>query len=124
MPAVMAAVVPRATGAAAFESRTPTIRATAIGRTAAAIVPATVPPAAAERTLETRARVAADACGVTREFFTGSRWAANSRGAGFAGEQDDVLFDDCGFCYRPSRRRGDNFFFDMLDFDVIGFEML
>jgi hypothetical protein len=48
------------------------------------------------RALESRARVAADASGVAREIFARSGRAGDARSAGFAREQDDVVFDDRG----------------------------
>ncbi len=71
-------------------------RSTAVG-TAAAIIAAAIASAtaAAEGALETLARIAADARGVARKFFARSGCAADAaRGAGFSGQQDDVVFGD------------------------------
>jgi hypothetical protein len=82
----------RALGAAATAVRA----STTIVRTTAAIVAAAITSTAAERTLETLARIAAYARGVSRKFFARSRRAtgAAARRAGFAGKQDDVVFGD------------------------------
>jgi hypothetical protein len=105
-------IVARATWAArtAFESWpawTPavwtTVRATvgaaAIGTAATAVWTTTTAAitsttAAALWALETRARVTADTGRITREIFTGSRGAADSRGARLTGKQDDIFLDD------------------------------
>jgi hypothetical protein len=47
------------------------------------------------RALETGARIAADAGGVSREIF--ARSAADARSASFAGKKDNVIFDNGGF---------------------------
>ena len=78
-----------AIGTAATAVRTAT---TAI-RASATAVASTVTSAAAERPLEARARVAADAGGVAREIFTRSARPANARGTSFAGEENHVVFD-------------------------------
>src|SRR5689334_3096994 len=76
MPTV---VMASTTGAAAFESPASTITATAVP------APATIPPA--EGPLEARARVAADASGITRIIFPRNRGAAAAAGrASFARE--------------------------------------
>src|SRR5258708_31276333 len=70
--------------------------------------------AASEGPLEPRARIAADASGVTREIFARSRWTANARSASFAGQEDHVIFNDrCAFNGGFARGSGDQFFFLM-----------
>jgi hypothetical protein len=108
MTALMATIVPRSAAGTAFETRSAAGRPTAaIGTTAttvgtataairapAAIVAATIPPATAERPLETRARIAADAGGITWEIFAWSGCTADARGASFTGKKNGVFFDD------------------------------
>src|SRR5271154_364383 len=98
MATMMSTVMPRAAGATAFESWTTrrassTIRASAtavrpataaIGP-AAAIVADAVPSAAAERALETRTRIAANARGIPRKIFARGGNPAHSWCASFAG---------------------------------------
>jgi hypothetical protein len=99
--------------------------ATAIGTSTAAIrasataIASTVASATAERPLEARARVAADASGVAREIFTRSRGAANAWGTGFAGEENHVVFDGrCAFREGFAGGCRHRFLFDMLSLDV------
>src|SRR2546428_7764743 len=67
----------------------PTLFRSAIRASATAVASA-VTSAAAERPLEARARVAADAGGVAREIFTRSARAPNARGTSLAGEENHV----------------------------------
>jgi hypothetical protein len=94
-------IVTRATGTAwtAFKSRTART-ATAIGTASTAVWPAATAAitSATLWALETGAGIAADAGGVAREVFARSGRAADARRASLAGKQDDVLFDDGGFC--------------------------
>src|SRR5438128_4621643 len=92
---VMPTVMPRAARTTAFETRAAsTVTAAAIGTPAVAAVTAT----AAERTLEARARVAADASGIAGKIFARSAGSTTVWRAGFAREQGDIAFDDGGFC--------------------------
>jgi hypothetical protein len=117
----MTTIVARATGTAgtAFESwagRTRAAITTAIG-TAATAVGASAAAAIAStalRALESRARIAANAGGIAREIFARSGSAADARGAGFAGEENDVVLDD------GMARRG----FGCVRFDDFGFCVL
>lgn len=61
--------------------------------TATAIVAAAIPSTTAEGALETLARIAANARGVARKFFArrGCAGACAARGAGFSGQEDDVV---------------------------------
>lgn len=106
---LITSVVPWAarTAGTAFETRaasdgaSPAIgaSATAVGTATAAIwatTTAAIASAAAERALEARTRIAADACGVAREFFKWSGCAGDTWRASFAGEENYVLLDDCG----------------------------
>src|SRR6266849_4661237 len=109
----MPTVMPRAARTTAFETRAAsTVTAAAIGTPAVAPVMAT----AAERTLKTRARVAADASGIAGKIFARSAQAARARRAGFAREQGDIVFDDGGFCGGFAGRRRDLFLFDAFAF--------
>ena len=96
MASLVAPVVPRAARPAAFETRP--VGASAAIRTSATTVgtatATTVTSTAAERPLEARTRIAANAGGVTREIFTGSRWTANARRPSFAREENHVVLDD------------------------------
>jgi hypothetical protein len=137
--AALTAIVPRTTGAAgtAFESRAGRASAVwttiwaAIG-TAATAVWAARAAAITSTTLwalETGARIAADAGGITRKFFARSGGAADPRGASLTGKQNDVVF-------YPSRLSGDVagmrfdhfrrglFVFDMLMCALFGHDML
>jgi hypothetical protein len=117
--AAMTAIMPWTAGAAgaAFESRAGRTAA-AIGATATAVWTATTAAitSATLGTLETRARIAADASGIARKIFARSRGSADTRGASLAGEQDDVVFDDGwsrgDFCCV----RFDHFYFGMFVF--------
>jgi hypothetical protein len=117
----MTAIVTRATRTAgtAFESWTARTRAavtTAIG-TAATAVWATTSAAittTALRALESSAGIAADAGGIARKIFARSGSAADTRGASFAGEENDVVLDD------GRSRRG----FACVRFDDFGFGVL
>jgi hypothetical protein len=81
---------------AAFGTATTTVGASATAVwTATAIVAAAIASAAAEGTLETLTRIAANARRVARKFFA-RRWGAAcaARGASFSGQQDDVVLGD------------------------------
>jgi len=119
----MTPIVARATGTAgtAFESWAARTGAaitstvwTAIGTASTAVGASTTAAIAstALRALEARAGItAADAGGIARKIFARGRGTADTRGARFAGEQNDVVFDD-------SRcRRG----FACVRFDDFGF---
>jgi hypothetical protein len=100
----MTAIVPGTSGTAgtAFESRatwTATVRATiptAVGASATAVWAATAAAIAstALRALKTGARIAANAGGIAREIFARSGGSADTLRARFAGEKNDVIFDD------------------------------
>lgn len=125
---MITAIVPGAARAGAFESRSTAGAATPIGTSATAVgaatafgaattaVTSTVASAAAERPLEPRTRVAADARGIARKIFAGSCRTPDTRGTSFAREKHDVLLDG----YQPfgegrARNRCDQFLIDMLD---------
>jgi hypothetical protein len=95
----MTAVVPRTawTARTAIKSRTAWASA-AIGTSTTAIWTASAAAITSTtlRALETRAGIAADAGGIAREIFARSGRATHARSAGFAWEQDDVVFDDRG----------------------------
>jgi hypothetical protein len=112
---VMPTLMPRAARTTAFEARAAsTVTAAAIGTPAVAAVTAT----AAERPLEARARVAADARGIAGKIFARSAQAARAWRAGFAREQGDIVFDDGRFCGGFAGRRRNHFLFDMFDFGM------
>ncbi len=99
--AAMTAIVPwtARTAGTAFESRTgrtATAITSAIGTSATAVWAATAAAisSAALWALESSVGIAADTGGITRKIFTRSCGAADARGAGFAGKQDHVVFDD------------------------------
>jgi hypothetical protein len=125
MAALVATVVARAATRTAIESRATRRTATTIGTAATAIWPAAatvaaaVTAAAAERPLESRARIAADPSGVAREVFARGRRAAGTRGAGFARKEDDVLFEEARFGDCVSGGCREHFGFDA---DMFGFE--
>jgi hypothetical protein len=132
MAALVAAVMPRAATGTAFESGSAGASAaigattTAVGTATAAIrasataVAPTVTSTAAERPLEARARVAADAGGVAREIFTRRARPANARGTGFAGEENHVVFDGRRAFHKGfAGGRRDRFLFDMPDLGVL-----
>ena len=132
--AAVTAIMPGSTGAAgtAFESRAtraPAVRttiATAIGTAATAVWAATAAAitSTALRALETSAGIAADAGGIAREVFARSSGAADTRGAGFAGKQDDVVFDDGRSRGGFSCVRFDQFCFGVCVFGVLMLGML
>jgi hypothetical protein len=103
--------------AAAFRTATTTVGASSTAVwTATAIIAAAIASAAAEGALETLARIAADARGLTWKFFARRGCAAcAARGAGFAGQQDDVVLGD-------GRRRGSGN--EIVDRDVSGVGVL
>src|SRR6266851_1467205 len=112
---VMPTVMPRAARTTAFEARAAsTVTAAAIGTPAVAAVTS----AAAERPLEARARVAADASGIARKILSRRAGSTTARTAGFAREQGDIVFDDGGFCGGFAGRRRDHFLFGMFDFGM------
>jgi hypothetical protein len=125
MPSLIAAVMPGAAGTA-FETWPAAAGASAtIGTSSAAIrasasaVAATVASVAAERPLEARTRVAANAGGVARKIFTRSGWAATSRGTSFAGKENHVVFDDRrAFSNGFAKGCRDRFLFDKPDLGV------
>src|SRR5713226_5565196 len=114
-----------AAGPTAFETRPAAGASAAVGTATAAIrapataIAATVASIAAERPLEARTRVAADARGVAREIFTRSRWATNARGTSFAREENYVVFDGRrAFRNGFAGGRRDHFLFDRLRLDA------
>jgi hypothetical protein len=136
MAALITTVMPGTTGTA-FESRAPSWAAATIGtpattvgapsaaiRTSAAIVAAPIPATAAERPLEARAWVAANARGTTRELFARGAGTADARRAGFTREKDHVFFDDRSFhgSFAGSGRK--HFLFHVLRFEELGSGML
>jgi hypothetical protein len=85
------------TAATAFRAATTTIGASSTAVwTATAIVAAAITSAAAEGALESLARIPTNARGLARKFFAwrGCAAAGAARGAGFAGQQDDVVLGD------------------------------
>jgi len=119
--------LPGAAGAA-FETRSAAAgaSATAVGTSTAAIrasttgIASTVASTAAERPLEARTRIAADARGVAREIFTGRCWTANTWRPSFAGEENRIFFDGRRAFYSGlARGCRDHFLFDMLDLGVL-----
>jgi hypothetical protein len=123
--AAVTAIMPGSTGTArtAFESwaaRASAVRTT-IGTAATAVWAATAAAitSSALWTLETGARIAADAGGIAREIFARSSGAADARGSGFAGKQDDVVFDDGWSRGDFSCARFDQFCFGMFMFGVL-----
>jgi hypothetical protein len=135
----MTAVVPRTTGAAgtAFESRAGRASAVwttiwaAIGTAATAVWAATAAAIASPTLwpLETGARIAADAGGITRKFFARSGGAADTGGASLPGEQNDIVFDTSRLsgdlaCMRFDHFRRGMLVFDMLMCAVFGHDML
>src|ERR1700730_3913568 len=85
-----------ASASAAFRTSATIVGATSTAVwTATAIIAAAIKSTAAEGALETLARVAADARGITGEFFARRRCAGcAARGACFPRQQDDVVFGD------------------------------
>src|SRR5260370_858926 len=129
---LITAVLPGAAGtafetrsAAAGASATIAASATLVGTSTTAIraattaIASTVASTAAERPLEARTRIAANARGVAREVFTRSARAANARGTSFAWEKNHVVFDGrraFGEGFAGGRRN--RFLFDMFSLDV------
>src|SRR5882724_7247976 len=111
---LVAAVMPGATGTA-FETWSTAGASTAVGASATAVRTAT-----AERPLEARTRIAADARGVSREVLTRSRWAADAGSTSFAGKQNQVFLDNCG-AFRDRFAGGcrDHFLFEMLRLNML-----
>jgi hypothetical protein len=137
--AAVTAIVPRTTGAAgtAFESRagraSPVWSAiwAAIGTAATAVWAATAAAIASTTlwALETGARIAANASGITRKFFARSGGAADTGGASLTGKQNDIVFDPSRLsgdvaCMRFDHFRRGMFVFDMLMCGVFGHDML
>jgi hypothetical protein len=133
------AIVPRTTGAAgtAFESRagraSPVWSAiwSAIGTAATAVRAATAAAVASTTlwALETGARIAANAGGITRKIFARSGGAADTGGASLTGKQNDIVFDPSRLsgdvtCMRFDHFRRGMFVFDMLMCGVFGHDML
>src|SRR5713226_6299499 len=124
-------VRPWAAGAA-FETRTTAGTSATIGATAAAVrastaaiqasataIATTVASTATEGPLEARARIATDASGVPRKIFAWSRWAADTRGTSFPGQENHVLFDGRhGFRDGLTGGRRDQFLVGMLRLEV------
>jgi hypothetical protein len=102
----------------AFETRSTAGASAAIG-TAATIIPPPVAAAAAERPLEARTRVAADARGIAGEIFTGSARTADSRRASFPRKQNRVVLDNRGFRNGFAGRSSNHFLLDVFEFDVL-----
>jgi hypothetical protein len=111
--AAMAMVMARATGSAgtSFEARTAGAAtaisaaiASAVGTATTAVwttsAAAITIASATLRALKTGAGIAAaDARGLAREVFARCGGSADTRRARFAGEEDDVVFDDGGSAY-------------------------
>src|SRR5882724_5115343 len=129
---LVAAVMPGATGTA-FETWSTAGASTAVGASATAVrtataairasataISTTVASTAAERPLEARTRIAADARGVSREVLTRSRWAADAGSTSFAGKQNQVFLDNCG-AFRDRFAGGcrDHFLFEMLRLNML-----
>jgi hypothetical protein len=133
--ALIATVMSRSAAGTAFETRpagaSAAIRAatTTVGTSTSAVWAPTasavsVASAAPEWPLEARARVTADARGIARELFAGSAGGAAARGTSFAGEQNDVVFDDGRSGNGFAGGGGNHFLFDVFDFDVLVFGMI
>ena len=90
-PAFEASTGAAAWAAAAIASTTIASSTTVSSITAAAIAAAAIAPPTTIRALETRARIAADACGVSRSEFFARRPGA-ARCAGFARKKDGIIF--------------------------------
>jgi len=133
------AIVPRTTGAAgtAFESRGGRASAVwttiwaAIGTAATAVRAATAAAIASPTlwALETGARIAADAGGITRKFFASSEGTADTGSASLTGKQNDIVFDPSRLpgdvaCMRFDHFRRGMFVFGMLGCGVFGYHML
>src|SRR5712692_2607816 len=124
--------MPRAARAAAFETRTTARTSTAVGTAATAVraasaaiqasataIATTVASTATEGPLEARARIATDASGVPQKIFAWSRWAADTRGTSFPGQENHVLFDGRhGFRDGLTGGRRDQFLVGMLRLEV------
>ena len=94
--------------------------ATAAIRASATAISTTVASTAAERPLEARTRIAADARGVSREVLTRSRWAADAGSTSFAGKQNQVFLDNCGaFRNRFAGGCRDHFLFEVLRLNML-----
>jgi hypothetical protein len=76
------------------------------------------------RALETRAGIAADTGGITREIFARSSGAADARGARLTGKQDDIFFDDDGLRSDLACVRFDHFWLGVFVFGMLVLGML
>jgi hypothetical protein len=126
--AAVTAIVPRTTGAAgtALESRAGRASAVwttvwaAIGTAATAVRAATAAAIASTTlwALETGARIAADAGGITRKVFARSGGAADTGGASLTGKQNDIVFDPSRLSGDVAGMRFDHFLCGMFVFDL------
>src|SRR5580704_2635618 len=90
MAALMSAIVPGTAGPAGTALETLSRAASAaVGPAASSIVAAAITSATAIGALESRARISADAGGITWEVFTRRGRADAARRASFAGKKDD-----------------------------------
>jgi hypothetical protein len=126
MMAAMTTIMARPTWTTAVKSRTTRTTTTTVGAASTAVWTTTasaITPATTEWALETRARIAADAGGVPREFFT--RRACYAWRACFAGEKDGFFLDDGGCGDGFTGGSGDDFDFrvNMFFFDMFFLEM-
>jgi hypothetical protein len=132
MAALITAIVPRTTWPTAFETRSPArASAAAVGTATATIrapataIATTVTSTAAERPLEARTRVAADARGIAREIFAWSRRAANARSTSFARKQNRVFFDvGSTFCRGFTGGCRNHFLFEMLRLNMLRLDIV
>jgi hypothetical protein len=113
--------MPGAAAWAAFETWSTAGASAAIG-TATTIIPSAA--SAAERPLEARTRVAADARGIAREIFTGNARTADSRRTGFAGQKNGIVLDDRGFRHGFTGRSSNHFLLGVLGFGALVFRVL
>jgi hypothetical protein len=113
MPAVMTAA-----GTPAFEALTATISTTAIGTTAAVAAST----GAAERPLESRTRVAANAGGIARKIVPSRGRATGARSARLSWKENSHVLGDSRFRDGLTRCRGGNDFgfgVKLLDFESL-----
>ena len=97
MAALMSAIVPGTAGPAGTALETLSRAASAaVGPAASSIVAAAITSATAIGALESRARISADAGGITWEVFTRRGRADAARRASFAGKKDDVRLHEAG----------------------------
>jgi hypothetical protein len=136
MTTLIATVMPWAAGTA-FKSRAASWAPATIGTSAttvgsptaaigssAAVVATPIPATAAERPLEARARVAADARGTARKLFARGTGTGDARCASFTREKDHVFFDDRSFHGSFAGSGRNHFLFDVLCFEGFGSGML